>query len=268
LQWWQVDLTDAPKVGEVVSAIRPELIFHLASHVTGSRDSAQVIPTLQNNLVSTVNLLVAAASANKSCHRFILAGSMEEPLATDGEAVPCSPYAATKWAAGGYARMFHSLYGLETITVRIYMAYGPGQMDGRKLIPYVTQSLLRGEAPKISSGSRLVDWVFVEDIIEGLLAAALTTNIGGAAIDIGSGMPVTIRELVERLVCRVNPSIRPIFGAVVDRACEPVRFADTATTERQIGWRPLVALDEGLGVTVDWYRRRLAGGSHLGGGTT
>src|SRR5207248_4396740 len=77
LRWSQGDLADAPFVRKTVAAIRPDVVYHLASHVAGARDVGLVIPMLQSNLVSTVNLLTAAAE--RGCPRLVLAGSFEEP---------------------------------------------------------------------------------------------------------------------------------------------------------------------------------------------
>lgn len=257
LRWWRVDLADADAVCRIVSKIRPDVVFHLASHVDGGRNLEFVLPTLQSNLLSTVHLLIAMARFG--CGRLVLAGSMEEPCRAETP-VPCSPYAASKWAASAYAGMFHSLYGIPTIALRIFMVYGPGQRDTRKLIPSVILSLLSGEAPRLTSGNRPIDWIFVEDVIDSLIAAAAATDVGGATLDVGSGTAVTIRETVERLVQLVNPSIAPQFGAIEDRPRETVRLADTAATERRLGWSIRTPLDTGLSETVGWYQKTFAEG--------
>ena len=151
--------------------------------------------------------------------------------------------------------MFHALYGLPAVVLRIFMVYGPGQMDIRKLIPYVTLSLLRGEAPKLTSGGHPVDWIFVEDVVDGLIAAGTAENLSGATLDIGTGALVTVREIAEMLARIVNPSIAPIFGAIEDRPLETVRAADTTATEKMVGWKSRTPLSEGLEKTVAWYRQ-------------
>ncbi len=253
LRWWRGDLADTATVREMVSTIHPDLVFHLAGRAAGARDLELVIPTMRSNLLSTVNLL--SAVAEQGCSRVVLAGSMEEPEAEDAVALPCSPYAASKWASAGYARMFHALYGLPAVVLRIFMVYGPGQQDIRKLIPYVTHSLLRGEAPKLTSGGRPVDWIFVEDVVDGLIAAGTAENLSGATLDIGTGALVTVREIAETLARIVNPSIAPIFGAIEDRPLETVRAADTTATEKMVGWKSRTPLSEGLEKTVAWYRQ-------------
>jgi UDP-glucose 4-epimerase len=255
VNWRQGDLADERLVQTVLAEAKPELLFHLGSHVAGSRDVELVLPTFQSNLHSTVNLLTAATRVG--CRRVILAGSMEEPENDADSAVPCSPYAAAKWASNGYARMFRELYGLPVITARIFMVYGPGQKDLNKLIPYVILSLLRGEVPKLTSGHRQIDWIYVDDVVQGLIAMAGAAGFNGDRIDLGSGNLATIQTVVKKLVEIVDPSIIPQFGSLPERPLEQSRIARVFESAASIGWTPAISLDEGLVRTVSWYRGQL-----------
>jgi nucleoside-diphosphate-sugar epimerase len=253
--WWQADLADAAEVTKIIGKARPEVIFHLASHVKGAPGLEHVLPTFHSNLQSSVNLLTAAVEAN--CRRVVLTGSLAEPDVEKGETFPSAPYAAAKWASSGYARMFHALYKLPVLIARVFMVYGPGQVDLTKLVPYVILALLQGESPKITSGDRLVDWIYVSDVIDGFLALAEQPGIEGSTIDIGSGALVPIRDVVQQIVAIIDGVTRPEFGALPDRPMEPTRLAKTAETFASIGWKPQVSLREGLKRTVDWYRAEL-----------
>ena len=153
--------------------------------------------------------------------------------------------------------MFHALYKLPTVIARVFMVYGPAQIDLTKLIPYVTLSLLQGKSPKISSGDRLVDWIYVSDVVNGFVALAESPNVDGATVDLGSGSLISIREIVRQLAKVIGNGIEPEFGALPDRPMEPTRTARTADALARIGWKPEVSLQEGLKRTVDWYRREL-----------
>lgn len=254
-RWWQADLSDEASVRKLFREIRPEVIFHLASHVKGAPDLKHVLPTFQSNLQSTVNLLAVAAETG--CRRMVLTGSLAEPDAQNGELFPTAPYAAAKWASSGYARMFHALYQFPVVIARVFMVYGPAQVDLTKLIPYATLSLLRGETPKITSGDRLVDWIYVSDVVDGFIALAHAPGVDGATIELGSGALVSIREIVQQLAAVVDPRARVEFGALPDRPLEPTRTAKTAETFARLGWKPQVPLQEGLKRTVEWYREEL-----------
>ena len=123
MSWRQIDLTDRSAVNTLIRGVQPEVVFHLAGHVTGSQNVEQVGPTLDQNLVSTINILATAVETVRC--RVVLAGSMQEPAPDDPNGVLCSPYAASKWAASTYARMFHALYGQPVTIARLMMVYGP-----------------------------------------------------------------------------------------------------------------------------------------------
>lgn len=257
LRWWRADLSELAAVRETLTAVKPDVIFHLASHVEGARDPELVLPTFRSNLLSTVHLLTVAREIG--CRRFVLTSSMEEPVSGDADAPPSSPYAAAKSAGTAYARMFHALFQLPVVILRVFMVYGPGQRDVRKLVPYVTLALLRGESPKLTSGGRAVDWIYVGDVVEALVVAALTPGLDGRTVDVGSGRLTPVKTVVQHLVRLINPRILPVFGALPERPLEQIRVADTAASRAFMSWGPTVLLEEGLPLTVDWYRRHYRG---------
>ncbi|MCP3959948.1 MAG: NAD(P)-dependent oxidoreductase [bacterium] len=266
LTWHRIDLGDAGEVDKLVGAVRPEIVFHLASYVAGAR-SVELVPlTFHANLASTVHLLTALTQQG-GLRRFVQVGSLEEPEPGEPLAVPSSPYAAAKMSASGYARMFHALYDTPVVLARLFMVYGPAQNDLKKLIPYLILSLLEGRPPKLSSGTREVDWIYVDDVVDGLMRAAARNSLGGRRVDLGSGRLVTIRGVVEELYRQLAPGEAAPFGSLEDRPMEQVRRARMADTEALLGWRPGTSLEDGLRATIAWYRQELeAGRLDTGGG--
>ena len=256
IRWVRADLIDIEATQALFAGVRPEIVLHLAARVAGARDVELVPEMLTANLLTTVNVLMCALESG--CGRVVLAGSMEEPIETLEE--PSSPYAASKWAASEYARMFYALYGSPIVTLRISMAYGPGQRDVQKVVPYTTLSLLRGEAPRLTSGSREADWVYIDDVVDAFIRASTVDGVEGETIDVGSGSLVTVRELVERLVCLIDAKIEPVFGAVPDRAHEISPIANVELAKKLLGWESTTPLEAGLRHTVEWYARRLGVG--------
>jgi nucleoside-diphosphate-sugar epimerase len=248
----QVDFSDFASAARLLDRVRPDYVFHLASHVQGAPDLKHVLPAFRDNLQTTVNLLTAVAE--RGCRRFVMTGSFMEPAVTMGDPVPTSPYAAAKSACGLFVRMFDAIYGVPIAAARLFMVYGPGQQDLTKLVPYVILSLLKGESPRISSGRRLVDWVYVEDVVEGLLRTALCPEAAGHTVDIGSGTAISTADLVALIHRLVGSSASPTLGALPDRPLEATGTARTADTLRLIGWSPRVSLEDGLTRTIDYYR--------------
>ncbi|WP_433499355.1 NAD-dependent epimerase/dehydratase family protein [Sphaerimonospora sp. CA-214678] len=257
--WHAVDLRDGEATGRLIRATRPDVVFHLASEVTGTRDVHAVRPTLEANLSSVINLLTAAMdAAGGATARVVLAGSIEEPRPEKGETTSSSPYAVAKWAATGYARLFHQLWRVPVTVLRVAMVYGPGDPNTRRLVPYVTRSLLEGRPPEISSGTRLVDWVYVDDVVDAFIAAAEAESAGGV-FDVGTGTGTSIGQVVERLVEISGVPVEPRYGALADRPLDAARIADIAPAADTLGWHPAVGLDEGLRRTFRWYAHDGAG---------
>lgn len=258
LRWWQADLTDIASVRKLLRDIRPETIFHLSGHVTAAPGLEFALSTFDSHVVTTVYLLTAATELG--CGRIVLTASLTEPQSHHAEAVPSSPYAAAKWASGAYGRMFHDLYQTPVTIVRPFMTYGPMQ-SRQKIVPYVTLSLLRGAIPQLASGRWQADWIYIDDVIEGLLAAAHVSGVEGCTIDLGSGMMVSVSEVVERIVKLVGSSVTPSFGAMPDRPAEEIRAAALGYAYDKIGWKPATPLQQGLARTIAWYRKQTVGPS-------
>ncbi|RPJ79294.1 MAG: NAD(P)-dependent oxidoreductase, partial [Acidobacteria bacterium] len=255
-------LSNADSVRRLFREVRPSVVFHLAGYVQGSRDLDQVSPALTGNLTTAVNVLTSVAETG--CERLVMAGSHDEP--DPGEAcatafVPPSPYAAAKFAGSAYARMFHALYGCPVTIVRVFMGYGPGQRDLKKLIPYVILSLLRGHSPRLGTGWRPLDRVYVDDIVEGILRASSSASLAGSTIPLGTGVAFTVREAVEKIAEMMQSRAALSFGEIPDRPLEKARVADVAVTRAMLGWHPRVTFDAGLRRTIAWYRAQVQSGA-------
>jgi len=254
--WVQADLERPGAAESIVDRARPEIVFHLASAVTGRRDLDLVAPTLQVNLVAGVRLMVAASRVG--VERVVLAGSMEEPDLAAGEG-PSSPYAAAKAAQTLYARFLHAVHGLPVVIARIFMVYGPGQKDLTKLVPYTILEGIEGRAAKLASCDRPIDWIFAEDVARGLATLAVAPGIDGESFDLGSGESVTVGEIAGRIAAELGAPA-PLAGCLPPRPLETVRRADVGRTFERTGFRPTVGLDQGLARTIVWYRAERAAG--------
>lgn len=249
-----VDLANMDACRTLVRNVRPDHVFHLASTVTGRQELQHVLTTFNGNLVATVNLFTAIAELAwpKSV---VVAGSSEEPRAfsiTEPETAPYSPYAAAKLSQSAYTAFFRRTIGLPVSHARIFMGYGPAQRDAMKLVPYVTLSLLRGEIPALSSGRRLADFTYLDDIVGGLLTLGARPDV--VSMDIGTGQLTSVADIALKLRDIINLHGDIAFGAEADRVHELKLVADTGHAAAATGWRPRVSLDAGLARTVAWYR--------------
>jgi len=244
ITWHQGTFENLETAQRIVGEVRPDIIFHLAGMVTGSNSVTNVLPTYHSLVTSTVNLLSVAAAID--CQRIVIVGSSNEPV----DQFANSPYAAAKWAASMYSRLYQQLYNLPIVVARTFVAYGPGQPSD-KLIPYVLSQLMNAQRPKLSSGAWKTDWIYIDDVVEGLIQCATAPDVEGATIDIGTGEYASVRDVVEKLVAILDPPLTPLFGAVPDRHSEHTPVANTAFAWEKLHWKAKVGLEEGLRKTVE-----------------
>lgn len=247
----QADLADSAAVREVLAASAPDLVYHLAAHAWAPPRLDLVQPTFRSGPVTLVNLLVALAESGRR-PRIVMPGSQNEPLPGSGEP-PASPYAAAKAAEGLYCDLFERVFGLPFVRLRLFPAYGPGQHPD-KLIPSVARALLRGESPVIGNPDLSLDWVYVDDAVEALVAAGTSDADDAGPIDVGTGAATALRDVAGMIADLVGGPGRPSFAATAERPLERSLAADTAAAERLLGWRARTPIREGLARTVAGLR--------------
>jgi UDP-glucose 4-epimerase len=247
------DLRDARAVQAAVAESAPQVIFHLAAvGVTG--------PGINPGLALTVNtggtLHLLEALKGRDVQRVVLVGTCHEYGAR--EAVegldPFNAYAASKVAAWAFGRMYWRAYDLPVVVVRPFQAYGPGQFV-RALVPAAIRAALAGEDFPMTLGEQQRDFVYVDDIVAGMLAAAAVTGIEGESLDLGTGKVHAVHEVVERVWAMTEAKGRILVGALPYRPGAVMCLVASADrTARLTGWQAQIGLDEGLRRTIDWTR--------------
>ena len=249
-----LDVRDANAVRAVVAEAAPQVVFHLAA--AGVTDpSVDPALALAVNTGGTVRMLEALRG--RDVWRVMLAGTCYEYGAR--EAVegldPFNTYAASKVAAWAFGRMYWRAHGLPVVTVRPFQVYGPGQ-TAHTLIPAAIRAALAGEDFPMTPGEQERDFIYVEDVVEGMLAAAQAPGIEGQSLDLGTGQAHTVRQVVERVWAMTRAQGHILPGALPYRPGEVMRLiADAERTARLTGWRARVGLGEGLKRTIAWVQK-------------
>ncbi|MBI2391082.1 MAG: dTDP-glucose 4,6-dehydratase [Deltaproteobacteria bacterium] len=265
------DVCDLSLVREVLSSAEPDVIFHLAaeSHVDRSIDGPGAF--VRTNVEGTYAMLEATRAflteRPREGFRFVHVSTDEVfgslgPTGAFGPAspyAPRSPYAASKAAADHLVRAWLHTFGVPTIVTNCSNNYGPRQYP-EKLLPLMILQAVEGKPlPVYGDGGHVRDWLHVDDHCAGLRLVS-ERGVPGETYLFGGHGERTNLELV-RAVCAILdarlPSARPRSGLitfVADRPGHDRRYAiDASQTERALGWRPRIGLDEGLARTVDWY---------------
>jgi nucleoside-diphosphate-sugar epimerase len=248
-----LDVQDAGSVRQVVQEARPDVVFHLAA-VGVSDVSVAPALALAVNAGGAVNLLEALRE--QDVQRVVLVGTCYEygaRAAVEG-LDPFNAYAASKVAAWAFGRMYWRAYDMPVVTVRPFQVYGPGQPK-QMLIPAAVAAALAGQDFAATPGEQERDFIYVDDVVEGMLAAALAPGIEGESLDLGSGVARPVREVLNRVWELTGAEGRILYDALPYRPGEAMHLAaDAERTARLTGWRVRVGLDEGLQRTIDWIR--------------
>jgi nucleoside-diphosphate-sugar epimerase len=257
----EADLDDVDAVKRACNGI--DYILHQAAIPSVPRSLLDPIGCNRASVDGTVNLLVAAREAHVK--RVVFAASSSAygntpilPKREDMMANPISPYAVAKIAGEYYMKSFYQCYGLETICLRYFNVFGPRQ-DPRSpysgvLAKFILQ-MLKGETPTIfGDGQQSRDFTYVDNVVSAnLLACGAPSNAAGRVFNVACGSSVTLNEVVTKL--------KRLTGYSGQTMYQPERtgdvkhsLADLSLATKFLGYKPAVDFDEGLRVTVEWYR--------------
>lgn len=207
------------------------------------------------------SLRLLRALAQSGCRRAVFVGSCfeyefgPEPLREDGPVQPQSLYAAAKLSTRLMGEQLARIQGTEFVWARLFYLYGPFE-DRRRLVPSVVDSLLRGEPVDVTQGMQVRDFLHVADVASALVALALSNATG--VVNVGSGRPVTVRQVVSTLESLVGRPGLVRFGARPDNPTDPPCVcADNRKLVAATGWSPAHDLESGLRHTIDWSRAHL-----------
>ncbi len=251
------DVNDRPKLWTLLQDV--DCVYHLAARVLVPE--SVLYPREYNavNVGGTVSLMEAMRDVGVRRVVFISSGAVygdqeEQPLQETAIPNPRSPYAVSKLAAEYYVRTIGNQWGIETVSLRVFNAYGPGQhlpASHPPVIPnFLRQAVRVGTLVVHNQGTQTRDYVFVDDVVRCMVAAATAPGINQLTINVGSGTEISIRNLV-RLVLELTGSkaeviYNPRTDPGVSRMC-----ADLTAARDKLGYQPSVSLVDGLRLTLD-----------------
>lgn len=253
------DISDRALVRRCVSRVKPHYVFHLAAFKPRSALLEDFRTALDSNLMGTLNLLEPLAGSSGLASVIVMGtadeyGSNPVPFRETQRPSPINVYSCSKICMTTLAETMHALYRLPVTVVRPTVAYGPGQGPDM-FLPGMIMSLLDGKTFPMTRGGQTRDFIYIDDLVNGLLAVARCPRAAGAVLNLSSNVPVSIKDVARRVQGMIGRG-RVRFGAVPYRVNETMHYAaDNARARTLTGWRPRVALEEGLRRTIDWYAR-------------
>jgi UDP-glucose 4-epimerase len=258
----EADITDPGAVARCIEERKPEVVFHLAAQIDVRRSVADPVFDLGVNAGGTINLLRAAERGG--IRRLVFASTggaiygegagRPLPLAEDAECRPDAPYGQSKLAAEGYLALSSRQHGLSAVALRLGNVYGPRQdpLGEAGVAAIFSGALLEGRRPRVfGSGEQTRDYIYVDDVVEGFLAAAASEVDG--AYNVGTGVETSVLALGELLAKACGAEFDPEMAEA--RPGEVQRIAiDSSRAAADLGWHAETPLDEGLRLTVESLR--------------
>ena len=251
------DVNDRPKLWTLLQDV--DCVYHLAARVSVPESILYPREYNATNVGGTVSLMEAMRDVGVRRVVFISSGAVygdqkEQPLVETVSPNPRSPYAVSKLSAEYYVRTIGGLWNIETVSLRVFNAYGPGQNlppSHPPVIPnFLRQAMRGGTIVMHGDGTQTRDYVFVDDVVNAMIAASTAPDLNNLVINIGSGIETSIQELV-RLVMEITDKkaeviTNPHSSPGVKRMC-----ADLDLAHEKLGYRPHFTLEEGLRLTLE-----------------
>jgi len=250
------DVSDRPKLWTLLQEV--DVVYHLAARV--SVQESVLYPRDYNavNVGGTVALM--EATRDVGVRRVVLASSgavygdhLVQPLKESITPEPRSPYAVSKLAAEFYVRTIGRLWGIETLSLRIFNAYGPGQhlpASHPPVVPYfLRQALRNGTLVVHGDGSQSRDYVYVDDVVSAMVAASTSPNVDGRVINIGSGIATNVQELVKYVLSITEGQPELLYNPKITGGVSRLT-ADISLAQEKLSFHPSIKLEDGLRLTL------------------
>ena len=238
-----------------------DYVLHQAAIPSVQRSIDNPLESEESNIKGTLNILMAAREAGVK--RLVYAASSsyygnsnQLPKREDMPPDTLSPYALTKYVGESYCRLFHALYGLETVAIRYFNVFGPKQDPSSPYSGVISKfitSMMNGKPIVIyGDGEHSRDFTYIENIIDLNLRACTAPGVAGQVFNGGCGKRIPLNELVSAICRAMDKNVMPIYA---DERAGDVKhsLADVTKAEKLLGYKPLIGLEEGLLRTIAWY---------------
>lgn len=252
VEFTQGDVDNIPRLWSLLRDV--DCVYHLAARVSVAQSILHPRDYNRVNVGGTVSLMEAMRDTGVRRVVFTSSGAIygrqaQQPVHETDPPYPDSPYAVSKWAAEQYVHTIGTLWEMETVCLRIFNAYGPGQslpMSHAPVVPrYLQQALTGGSVVIFGGGKQTRDFVYVADVVEALVQAATASGVNRQIINIGSGRETSITALVDQIERITGKSINRIYNREKSGGV-PRLVADTQRAQQLLSFRPRTQLIDGL----------------------
>lgn len=253
----RIDIRDSDAIVKWMSKIKPDYIFHMAAYGVDSRQQ-DYETAAEVNIIGTLNMVKAAAAIG--CEKFLNTGTSmqygnkKKGIKEEDYYKPTNIYGSTKGAAAIIAHQIAHESNLDIATIIPFGVFGEKE-GSHKFFPHVILSALRNEEIQLSLCEQYRDYCYIENIIDGFMMAAGSSEIKNEIFNIGSGTVYQLKYYVEIIMRQLGSEKKVNYGAVEYRKNDlwsPKPDLTKITT--RLGWKPIIGLEEGIERTIEWFR--------------
>jgi UDP-glucose 4-epimerase len=251
------------KTAALIRKLKPEAIFHLAAQASVPQSIKDPVMDAETNIHATLHLLDAAASVRVKHFIFAATGgalsSEKGKLPTDEDHTPepTSPYAIAKLTCERYGSFYRRVHGLPFVALRFGNVYGPRQNPYGEagVVSIFATNMFTGRPVHINgTGKQTRDFIYVGDVVDALMAALKQPKAEGPYF-VGTGMETSVNELFRRISKLAGYGKKALRGPA-DVAASFRSCLDSSKILMELGWKAQTSLEQGLRLTVDWFRER------------
>lgn len=271
VQFEKGDVNDRERLWTLLKNI--DCVYHLAAKVLVPESVLHPSDYNRVNVGGTVTLMESIRDVGVKRVVFISSGAVygaqtDQPMKESAIPHPRSPYAVSKLASEYYINTIGALWGIETVSLRVFNVYGPGQQMPpvhTPVIPsFLRQSCQNGTIVAHGDGLQTRDYVYIDDVVNAMISAATAVDVNQAIINIGSGQETSIRELI-RLVKEVSGGKPEIVFNPKNEGGPARMCADISLARQVLNYQPQISLSVGLRMTLERdprFTQKINGNGH------
>ena len=258
----KIDVTDFKRLGQSIQKNKPNVIIHLAGQTSHSQSFEQPLNDIDSNAKSTLFILEEIRKSKLKC-RFILGSTFivigrPQKIPID-EKTPCWPttvYGANRLASEHYCKIYHEVYGLDTVTFRITNSFGPREqvISTKNAVNFLIYEAFKGNIITIfKKGKFFRDLIYISDVISGI-KTIMKKGKSGELYWISSGKKIWFYELAKLLEKLTNAKVKFVKTPNYTKKVDVGNFVVNNSKLRSLGWKPKMNLDEGIKKTLEYFK--------------
>ena len=252
------DILDEEMIAGIFEAEGVEYIYHMAGLKNRTNKVEEFSLLNKVNYGGALSVLSAAVKYGKIKH-IVMMGTTEEygsaiaPFTEETQELPNSAYGLSKVSATKLARLFHNQYKVPVTVLRPSITYGPGQ-GVEMFLPAMIDTLVKGQPFKMSPGEQVRDFLYIDDLVEAIIACCEEPRLEGDIVNVASGVSLQLKQVAEHVAKMLDKEDLLEVGAIPYRGFEIMNYSINIEKILKLSsWRPTTSFEDGLRITIDSF---------------